>query len=232
MAQLNTTVDNIQLKENIITSAAAASEWDTDAKYPSAAAVKNAIATAAGTAVCDVANPIGSVIITSTNDNPGSTFGGTWTLIDKEFRSEFSHIEAAQAWDEDEANANGYISRANHTICLKAWFNFNTTVDLATSPSYIASLGTLLRTKSGIKSNGSFSYSNEGFAVYGYKPNGDGIVARCNMRGDGYLTIDGIYGSDKVIPAGSVLHLTLPIQISMNDMDDAYCDKFYWKRTA
>lgn len=232
MAQLNTTVDNIQLKSNMLTSTAAASEWDTDAKYPSAAAVKNAIAASAGAAVCDVANAVGSIVITSTNVNPGSTIGGTWELVDKEFRSEFSHIEAAQAWDEDEANANGYISRANHTICLKAWFNFNTTIDLSTSPSYIASLGTLLRTKSGIKSNGSFSYSNEGFAVYGYKPNGDGIVARCNMRGDGYLTIDGIYGSDKVIPAGSVLHLTLPIQIAISDMDDAYCDKFYWKRTA
>jgi hypothetical protein len=232
MAKLNVTADKIQLTTNMITSAVAASEWDTDAKYPSAAAVKNAIATAAGTAVCDIANAVGSVVITSTNSNPGSTLGGTWELIDKEFRSEFSHIEAAQAWDEDEANANGYISRANHTICLKAWFNFNTTVDLATSPSYIASLGTLLRTKVGIKSNGSFSYSNEGFAVHGYKPNGDGLVVRGNMRGDGYLTIDNIYGSDKVIPAGSVIHLTLPIQISMNDMDDAYCDKFYWKRTA
>ena len=232
MAQLNTTVDKIQLTTNMVTSADAASAWDTDSKYPSALAVKNAIASAAGTAVCDVNYALGSVIITNTNTNPGATVGGTWELIDKEFRSEFSHIEAAQAWDEGEANANGYISRANHTICLKAWFNFNTTVDLATSPSYIASLGTLLRTKVGIKSNGSFSYSNECFGFYGYKPNVDGIVARCNMRGDGYITIDSIYGSDKVIPAASVLHLTLPIQIAMSDMDDAYCDKFYWKRTA
>lgn len=221
MAKIETTANDLQWKSNMITSAAAVSNWETDEKYPSAAAVKNAIAKA-----------VGSVIITSTTDNPSSALDETWELIDKEYRSEFNQIDEVQAWTAEATTAEGQIVRSNHTIWLKMRLDFNTNIAITDESTNTIGLGTVVPTKSGIKSNGSFSYTNEGFVAYGYKPNGDGFVVRCTMHGDGRITIDNIYGSDKTIPTESVLHLTLPIQIAINDMDDAYCDKFYWKRTV
>ena len=156
MAQLNTTVDNIQLKENMITSAVAAAEWDTDAKYPSAAAVKNAIATAAGTAVCDIANAVGSVVITSTNSNPGSTLGGTWELIDKEFKNNSMYLGdsggVVGSWEAQGASFyDGYATRTSHMIRVK--LDVNTTSDLSTgSTSATRTLGKLTANKVGYTS--------------------------------------------------------------------------------
>ena len=89
MAKLETTADNLQWKSKMLTTAQItenAAAWDSDDLYPSAAAVKDAITRSigGGGAVCDVTNPVGSVIITSTNTNPGLSLGGTWELFDKE----------------------------------------------------------------------------------------------------------------------------------------------------
>ena len=37
--------------------------------------------------------PINSVVITSTNENPSTKFGGTWELVDKEFKEVYKNYE-------------------------------------------------------------------------------------------------------------------------------------------
>jgi hypothetical protein len=229
MAQLNVTADKIQLTTNMITSAAEASEWDTDAKYPSAAAVKNAIVASAGAAVCDIANAVGSVVITSINTNPGDTLGGTWELIDKEYKNEFVHV-SSQYWYIDygvlKASASGLITRADHTICLK--LRLTTTTPITSS----ANLGTIRRDLSGVTSNGSFSFSNEGGTAYAIDPaTNTGYVVQYMLRGDGAISIEHIYGGQS-LPTGTVINIHTIVPMDTEDMADAYCDKFYWKRTA
>jgi hypothetical protein len=90
MAQLNTTVENIQLKENMIIAGAAATAWESDSKYPSAKAVADKIS---AIAPGKIEHPVGSVLITSTNTNPSASVGGTWELIDKEYNTKLSAIE-------------------------------------------------------------------------------------------------------------------------------------------
>lgn len=90
--------------------------------------------------------PVGSVYATSTNTNPSNKLGGTWVLIDKEFRNaaeEFEDVFAPQfaldGWsdsqyklsgvlatiNDDEDYSNGLyktnitVIRANHTVRLR-----------------------------------------------------------------------------------------------------------------
>ncbi len=233
MAKLNTTVDKIQLTTNMITSAAAASEWDTDMKYPSAAAVKNAIATAAGTAVCDIANAVGSVVITSTNSNPGSTLGGTWELIDKEFKNDFVNLSASD-WTESNATFSvGKVKRDGHTIHLQLWLR---TRDILTTFGGI--LGTLNRTACGLdttKYEGSFVMGPENSAAFATTVNDQiDYVVKYFFRGDGYIELKRIMftGNATSLPKESTICLEFSALVDWKGMLDSACDKFYWKRTA
>ena len=229
MAKLNVTADKIQLTTNMISKDKWNDEWNTDTKYPSAKAVAYAIGEAAGTAVCDVANAVGSVVITSTNTNPGDTLGGTWELIDKEYKNEFVHV-SSQYWYIDygvlKASVSGLITRADHTICLKLRLTTTTTINGS------ASLGTIRSDLSGVTSNGSFSFSNEGGTAYAVDPaTNTGYVVQYMLRGDGAISIEHIYGGQS-LPTGTVINIHTIVPMDTDDMADAYCDKFYWKRTA
>jgi hypothetical protein len=230
MPQLNTTVDNIQLKENMITSAAAA-EWDTDAKYPSAKAVKNAI-TASVSAV-------GSVVITSTNTNPGSTFGGTWELIDKVYNNGKLHLNAgASSWSVGSASlTSGVIIKADHNSRVS--LTLTTTTSLSSSSSTSAlKLGTISPTVVGAGGTaGEIPY-----IAFGVSDLVDGIVQAVNKEGtetydiqykidaSGNITIAKIF-NNKTLPVGTVINITTFIPMHKDFMSDSACDKFYWKRT-
>ncbi len=239
MAQLNTTADNLQWKSNMIISKENPAELtvadlDTDVNYLSAKAtaqaISNAINAGGGAPInCDAINPIGSVIITSTNTNPGLTLGGTWELIDKEYKNEFVHV-SDQYWYIEygvlKASASGLIARADHTICLK--LRLITTTPITSS----ASLGTIRRNVSGVTSNGSFSFSNEGGTAYAVDPTTNtGYVVQYMLRGDGTISIEHVYGGQS-LPTGAVINIHTIVPMDTEDMADAYCDKFYWKRTA
>lgn len=224
MAYLNTTVDNIQLKENMIKSGDTVT-WD-DNTYPSAKAVADKInAITPG----KIEHPVGSVLITSTNADPAASVGGTWTLIDKEYKNEFVHV-SSQYWyieyGELKASASGLITRADHTICLK--LRLTTTTPITGS----ASLGTIRRDVSGVTSNGSFSFSNEGGTAYAVDPaTNTGYIVQYMLRGDGAISIEHIYGGQS-LPTGTVINIHTIVPMDTEDMLDSFCDKFYWKRTA
>ncbi len=236
MAQLNTTVDNLQLKENMITSAAAASEWDTDAKYPSAKAVNNAITASVGAIVCDVANAVGSVVITSTNTNPGSTLGGTWELIDKVYNNDKLHLNAgASYWSVGSASlTSGVIIKADHNSRVS--LTLTTTTSLSSSSSTSAlKLGTI---SPAIVGAGEIP-----LIAFGVSDLVDGIVQAVNKEGtetydiqykidaNGNITIAKIF-NNKTLPVGTVINITTFIPMHKDFMADSACDKFYWKRKS
>lgn len=228
MAELNFTADEIQSTKNMITSRAAASAWDADdadEKYPSVAAVKQAIAASAGAAVCDAANTVGSVVITSTNTNPGNALGGEWSLIDKEFINRSANI--APLWSGTQATASGSISWAGHSICLKMWLS---TDQYPISPGNI--IGTIDLAAAGVTS---FSFSDEGGVAFAVNSTGNSSISyviKYSLNGGGQLYLDRIYGESVAAFSSSTIHIQTIIPMSASDMLDTACDKFYWKRTA
>ena len=102
MSKLNATTNQIELNTNKVTSTTPSSGW-TDTQYPSAKALYSAYTglnesitkvetrcanlETSYSKVLNIAHPIGSIMITSTNTSPASSVGGTWQLIDKGFAS-------------------------------------------------------------------------------------------------------------------------------------------------
>ena len=233
MAQFFGTVEEIQKTTNMIKSQAPATDWDTDTKYPSALAVKNAITASAGAAVCEIANAVGSVIITSTNSNPGSTLGGTWELVDKEFKNNFVNLSASD-WTESNATFNvGKVQRDGHTVRLQLWLRTRDTLT-----TFGGILGTLNRTACGLditKSQGSFGMSPENSVAFATTSNDQiDYVVKYFVRGDGYIELKRIMltGSVTALPKESTICLEFSALVDWNGMLDDACDKFYWKRTA
>ena len=233
MAQLNTTVENIQFKENMIIAGAAAEDWSSDSKYPSAKAVADKLSALAPSTGGSAGYPVGSILITSTNTNPGSTVGGTWELIDKEFKNNFVNL-SANDWIESNATFNvGKVQRDGHTIYLQLWLR---TRDILTTFGGI--LGTLNRTACGLdttKSQGSFAMSPENSVAFATTSNDQiDYVVKYFVRGDGYIELKRIMltGSVTSLPVESTICLEFSALVDWKGMLDSACDKFYWKRTA
>ena len=239
MAKLDTTATNIQLKSNIIPHTDVASAWDTDDRYPSALAVKNAISEAVGgIAVCDVANAVGSIVITNTNVNPGATMGGTWELIDKEYKNSYKATYNFGGWTPTtpngatlELSSRGGFIWNGHSLSIQMVLVTPSTVELTGG----AALGTISRPSCGIKENGTFYQCPEnGIALV--NAGDSNYTINYDFYYDGTITFKSILSSSgtarATLPKGAKIYIDVPIQVLTSDMLDSFCDKFYWKRTA
>lgn len=237
MANLNATVNDIQLKTNMIGSSAVASAWDTDEKYPSAKAVVQAITNATADITCDVEYPIGSVLITSTNVNPEASVGGKWSLIDKKYKNNYIATYNFSGWTPTTTNgatlelsSRGGFFWNGHSLFIQMVLVTPSTVELASG----AVLGIVSRPSCGIKENGTF---------YQCPENGIALVTADNYNYtisydfyyDGSITFKSIVSSSgtarTTLPKNAKIYINVPIQVLTNDMLDSFCDKFYWKRT-
>ena len=230
MAQLNAAVEQIQLTTNMIHSGDESMPWS-DEKYPSAAAVAAKINEIAPG---KIEHPIGSVLITSTNVNPGASVGGTWESIDKEFKNETVPLSTGAAvWTSGSATlTSGYVTRANHATRIK--LVLTTTASLSSSSTNLK-LGTISPTFVGAS-------SEIPRIAFGIMDLVDGITQAVNSEGTktydiqygvdagGAITINKIFNSE-TLPANTKITITTFIPMHKDFMADSYCDKFYWKRT-
>lgn len=217
MPKLNTTVDNIELKTNkiISTSTKPVSEW-TDAEYPSAKTLLN------------IAHPVGSIITTGANENPGSKLGGTWELVDKTFGHQYITLNSAY-WTGTNASIYPSATAASviltdHMFTLKLAMQVNITVN---NDNTVA-LGALNIESCGIKKLPQHimyapAVSDEGNCTVAYYVGTDGQIELYET-----INIDGTHS----MASGSVFYVYLTQPIPYEDMLDDFCDKFYWKRTA
>ena len=233
MANLETTVENLQWRSDMITSAAADADWNTDSKYPSAKAVADKISKIAPG---KIEHPIESVLITSTNTNPGTTVGGTWTLIDKEYKAA---VGANVYWDPamngsiPSAETSGFVTRTDHLIHLYAQITTKIAISTTTT-SY--TLGSFDHDMIGGAQNTpiSFGYSDTNFAnaVYTNGSSTESCMIRYGFSWDGGFTVYDIFNTNKQLPANTLIYLNTSIKMYHEYMGDSFCDKFYWKRIA
>lgn len=170
--------------------------------------------------------PIGSVYCSSTNTNPSKIYGGTWELIDKGFETDSTEIMQ---------NATEYLSsfevasiRTERTVRFR--IHLTTAKDINDTS---VTLGTVDLEAHGLEANnesyflygifGDVAMSDGGNATITYDFNNTGV-----LEVNDCLNIDGTH----VLPAGSSFYINAVVVTSQSRMNDDFCDKFYWKRTA
>ena len=162
--------------------------------------------------------PVGSIIITDTNTNPSSKYGGTWELIDKEFERVTSSLNC---FNENSNVSNNAVrfSRSGHSIDLE--FTFTPSVEITDSTLVLgnlklATLG-VSRFNHTMRPIGSSDASNVAILFY------------INATSGEVQTLD-IFGANSS-PAGNSCYFFTSMNVAYDYMLDSACNKFYWKRT-
>ena len=239
MAQLNTTVDKIQLTTNMITSNSPATEWSTnnaDSTYPSTAAVKKYVSEQISDAPSLTGNEaehiIGSVIMTGLNAtktwpiDPNGKLSGTWELIDWTYATRYLNLADTGAWSSSYANASGYVVCADHDVHVNLSLTTSTTFSISGDTPIV--LGKLNLAKSGMSIA---SYSPEGLAYI----NNQNFLLHYYLSNNGdncEFMVDRIYGGNTSIPSNTRIYLDITIPMAKDHMLKNFCDRFYWKRTV
>jgi len=171
--------------------------------------------------------PIGSVYITSTNTNPSSMIGGTWTLIDKEY-AEYNITSVA-------GSTSTFTIDSTNVDSLTRFLLIRTGKHI-----YI---GMRVKTKVAIGDSqvdfGNFNLTSLGVgSIYAHFPvaQSDGGNAVCMIQFDtnGKLACIDVVSktSGGTVASGSEINIEFYFEMRMSQMLDSVCDKFYWKRTA
>lgn len=163
--------------------------------------------------------PINSVIVTSTNENPSVTLGGSWQLIDKEFKAKTGTLGGFNETSNVSNNAVRY-SRNGHSIYIE----FNITNAVAITDSTLT-LGNLDLNELGISR---FVHS---MRYVGASDGGNAAIQfYINALTGEVQTLD-VFGENS-IAANNTCYFFASISLNYQYMLDSTCDKFYWKRTA
>ena len=176
----------------------------------------------------DLMHPVGSIHITSTNENPSSKFGGTWELIDKEFKELKGKDKNAGTYfvgnSENTTSCELFFVRNKKSIDVR--LNVYNAVDLADSDVEFGTikfeaLG-LTALYYGIISGSGGTDGGNGFFQYSVNWETGKVISNdvvTKVAGD-------------PIPSGSSCYMQFELPALSEYMLDSACDKFYWKRTA
>lgn len=166
--------------------------------------------------------PIGSVYITSTNENPSSYLGGTWELIDKEYASIYGSNKDTYWTSNDNATLNSiYIIRGGHSITIG--MNIIANVNLSDTT---VTLGTLNFEELGITNT---IFSKRMIAL---SDDGNTTLMAGLHYTSGAVTITDVFNDNHSFPSGTAFSLHFELVAHKNYMVDSKCNKFYWKRTS
>lgn len=168
-------------------------------------------------------HPIGSVYVTSTNTNPSSYLGGTWSLFDKEF--ELANDTASFTRNTSNfSSVTLHVRRAGHDLI------FSGTATAATTISN-TNLEMLTQTMS---TNGSaYGAMQDNITFVGQCDNAHALILMDIDENGRIRTLDVVVrGTSTSIASGSVISFNVTVPCSGGDMVDSFCNKFFWKRTA
>ena len=163
---------------------------------------------------------IGDIVITSTNTNPSSRLGGTWELIDKEFKSYAASSNNFFSADSTNCELNScYYTRAGHLIQIR--LNYTNKVSLGDTN---LTLGTFDFDELGVTA---FPYSL--YNLIGASDGGNALLTTYINYSTGILTHA---ESTSTVSANNSCYLLFEVALTYDRMLDSFCDKFYWKKTA
>lgn len=169
----------------------------------------------------DKVYPIGICIETSdSNFDPNTAWGGTWELIDKEFKSEASSSDDLFTVNSNNCELTScYYTRSGHSIQIR--LNFTNKVALTDTN---LELGNFNLDVLGVTS---LPYSL--YNVIGATDGGNALLTTYINYSTGILTHA---ESTNDVSANNSCYLLFDVDVTASRMIDSFCDKFYWKRTA
>lgn len=177
-------------------------------------------------------HPVGSVVITDTNSNPSASFGGTWTLIDKEFTP-----TTATQISVGTGSSNDFVLNSTNTTSMSAWVSrhgHSIMLSVNAITFKVAVSGTNLTL-------GTFNLSNLGASaatvspiIMGWSDGAHAIVGMTINRTSGVMQSQDVVvrGTGTSIAAGSSAVFTVELPCDYQYMTDSLCNKFFWRRTA
>ena len=168
--------------------------------------------------------PVGSIVITETNTNPGTTLGGTWTLVDKEFKYKMvTHSDGAITRNTSNCTtANCWVTTVGHTIFIEC--KLTPSVNITDSTIELATLD--------FSTIGITTFEHNLYCC-GYSDGGNAIIMFEIINATGKISsLDVVRRDGGSMPSGNTSVLEICTHVSKDDMIDSHCDKFYWKRTA
>ena len=168
---------------------------------------------------------VGDIIVTSTNADPSERFGGTWELIDKEFKSEAGNSNSLFNANATNCKVNNfYFTRGKNSVSIR--FNFKNLVELNDSTVVL----------------GNFNFPDLGinelsyglYYVIGSTDDGNGLFISFIDHTSGQMEIRDIVSKESSgnIPSNSSCYLLFEFVTTFDNMMDNFCDKFYWKKVA
>lgn len=168
---------------------------------------------------------VGDIIVTSTNTDPSERFGGTWELIDKEFKSEAGNSNSLFNANATNCEVNNfYFTRGKNSVSIR--FNFKNLVELNDSTVVL----------------GNFNFPDLGinelsyglYYVIGSTDDGNGLFISFIDHTSGQMEIRDIVSKESSgnISSNSSCYLLFEFVTTFDNMMDSFCDKFYWKRVA
>lgn len=172
--------------------------------------------------------PVGSVVCMSTNDDPSTYYGGTWELIDKQFKHQqwlTANMSDIFTFEAATTITTGCINLREHCICIER-MSVQTTSTISEST---VTFGTFKLASLGV-SGGAMS-TNKYFTAQ--SDGGNGIAMMAITTSGIFETLDRVtVTSGGTIAGGNNMNFSFDIQLRMTEMLDSFCDKFYFKRTA
>lgn len=238
MPKLNITAEQIQSTTNMLTSGDA-STWNDDGKYPSAKAVYNLV----DQKVVDRDYPIGSILITSSNDiNPNDVINtGTWVLVDKEYQVAATEPITWTPYNSKATLSRGIATCSNHMIYLTMELTANSAISPSPDGQITGKLGQINPNSIGAIYDVShpnplaFNTTTDftlAYAVTGTEATAESCIIVANLSTTGEVNIRAILNATKQLVSGTKIYLSISVPMKYTNMADSFCDKFYWKRVT
>ena len=169
--------------------------------------------------------PVGTVVCMATNTNPSTLYGGTWSLIDKQFKTQ--RITITPTLTEKVSAATVYAYLSDHKIDLQinitpAAAITDTTVNLITIDPKACGA-----TAFGSSSRWYTSFSDVSNVVICYVITTAGVVSIRDVL------VRGSSSANLAKPTESLSNFQIIVSLtSISQMVDSFCNRFYFQRTA
>jgi hypothetical protein len=168
--------------------------------------------------------PVGSIYCRNTNVSPADLFGGTWELVDKEFRSEAkSSTEIFSTTTTAVTTGTHYYAIGGHSLRFRVSINYAGTLSATNLMMGTINLNAMGASALGFPITDAVVFSDNSSVGVAYTISNTtstlGQVTFRNKFGTGTGTSHNFYIDHTIV-------------LNKDRMLDEFCDKFYWKRTA
>lgn len=165
--------------------------------------------------------PVGSVVTTSTNTNPGTDLGGSWSLVDKEFKSQSRTATVSR-------NTTNFSA-----LSVTALYDGHSITFVGTMTSAVSISNTNLEVLTQtLTSNGASALASS-LPFIGYSDGAHAAVLMDIDTAGRVRTMDVVVrGTATSIASGASITWSVTCPCVYTAMQDGFCDKFFWKRNS